>query len=139
MAPIDPKYWQKRSRRRREENPEFYMLRRAKHRAKRKDVPFDLELADIVIPDRCPIFGIKLDAHTVGLVDTSPTLDRIRGSMGYIKGNIEVISWKANRLKGEATPEQLRILADYYDQKGRKPITVKNKKSTHKAVRRQVV
>jgi hypothetical protein len=45
--------------------------------------------------------------------DNAPTLDRINNSCGYVPGNVAVISWRANRIKCDATPEELRRIADY--------------------------
>ncbi len=47
--------------------------------------------------------------------DNSPTIDRINSSRGYEPGNIEVISWRANRMKGDATAEEHRKIADRMD------------------------
>lgn len=44
---------------------------------------------------------------------TTPSLDRIVPERGYVRGNVEVISWEANRLKNSATLEQLEALVDY--------------------------
>ena len=48
-----------------------------------------------------------------------PYVDRIDNDRGYVKGNVEVISWRANWLKANATPEEMRRMADYYEQKSR--------------------
>jgi hypothetical protein len=75
----------------------------------------DVELDDIVIPEVCPVLGMKLESgegrgcH----LPSSPSLDRIDPSKGYRRGNIRVISYRANQLKSNATLEELRaVLAD---------------------------
>lgn len=50
-----------------------------------------------------------------GSVDNSPSLDRIKNDAGYIKGNVVVVSHRANRMKGDSTPEELRRLSDFYN------------------------
>jgi hypothetical protein len=84
--------------------PAYLLWVAAKSRAKKKNLPFNLEVEDIVIPDRCPVFGVPLErAEGRGADDNSPTLDKLIPSLGYVKGNIAVISWKANRLKSNGS------------------------------------
>jgi len=92
-------------------NREKYMLQNSKRRANRKGIPFSLALGDIVIPEYCPILGIKLEFG--GSVDTSPSIDRIDNSKGYHKDNIHVISGRANAIKRDATIEELVKITNY--------------------------
>ena len=88
------------------------MLSRAKMRSKAKGLNFNLDLDDIIIPEFCPVFGIKLEkAKTKGPQDSSPSLDRIRPHLGYVKGNVWVISNKANIMKSNATVDEIEHLA----------------------------
>jgi hypothetical protein len=73
-----------------------------------------LTISDVVIPSRCPVLGIAMRPGAGRLCDTSPTLDRIDNTKGYVPGNVMVISYKANRIKSNATPEELRLVADFY-------------------------
>ena len=86
----------------------------AKKRAKRKNVPFNIEVSDIIIPDKCPVFGFDL---VIGTKDKqkSPSLDRIIPEKGYVKGNIIVVSLKANTMKNNATIEEIKNLYDFYN------------------------
>lgn len=90
------------------------MLVNARWRAKRRDIPFTITVDDVHIPKRCPVLGIELVVSTKGRTDNSPSLDRINNSKGYIPGNIIVISWIANRLKSNATADQMLSLAVFY-------------------------
>lgn len=90
----------------REKNHEKAILLRAKQRAKQKDFEFNLDAVDIVIPLRCPILDIEI-IRNKSIKANSPSLDRIDNTKGYIKGNIMVISNKANTMKNNATPEEL--------------------------------
>lgn len=83
---------------------------RAKSRAARQSVPFDIELSDIKIPDKCPILGIEFSKRDV---DAAPSLDKIIPDKGYVKGNIQVISNKANRMKSNASIEELKLFSKW--------------------------
>jgi len=65
---------------------------------------------------KCPIFGVTLAFNKAGFRDDSPSIDRIDSSKGYTRDNIQVISWKANRIKGAASLEDLELLVAYLKQ-----------------------
>lgn len=98
--------------------PEKYLHRVAKHRAKKRGVEFSITPADIRIPETCPVFGFPL-VLGVGISGkpggnfNSPSLDRIDPSVGYVPGNVRVISHLANSMKRDATPAQLRQFAEW--------------------------
>jgi hypothetical protein len=94
-------------------NPQSVLITLAKYRAKRKNILFNLTPEDITIPEYCPVLGIKLQAGLGKIIDSSPTIDRINPNLGYIKGNIKIISHKANRIKNNASLEELRKVVDY--------------------------
>ena len=77
------------------------MWNSAKSRATEKGREFNIKLSDIVIPDLCPVLGVPMDR---------PSLDRIDSSKGYAKGNVRVISHRANMLKNNATIEELELV-----------------------------
>lgn len=93
--------------------PERYLLSQARHRAKARDMDFDITLDDIAIPEHCPVLGIKLEAGRGRVHDASPSLDRIDNSLGYVKGNVAVISAKANILKNHASLDEVRKIYDW--------------------------
>jgi len=96
--------------------PSWTMWVAAKQRAKNKRLPFTLALTDIpTVPDTCPILGITLKAHHTrrGPQPDSPTLDRIISSRGYVPDNVRIISWRANKLKGDASLDELEKVCDY--------------------------
>ena len=47
--------------------------------------------------------------------DFSPSFDRIYPKKGYTKGNVIVISNKANRIKTDATVKEIRKVANFYE------------------------
>jgi len=81
-----------------------------KARAKRKGTEFSIAIEDVPWETHCPIMGMELNyalCDGSGIQPQSPTLDRIDSSKGYIKGNIQVLSWLANTMKSCATQEEL--------------------------------
>ena len=100
----------------RKNKPTSIMFHSAKSRAKESGVPFEIVMADIAIRDVCPIFGIPLRmGHPLG--DDTATLDRFVPELGYVKGNICVISMKANRIKNNATLDDIQKIADWMTSK----------------------
>jgi len=87
------------------------ILYQARARAKRKGFPFDLTSEDIHIPEHCPVLGVRMHIGEMSQRDASPSLDRITPELGYVKGNVVVISYRANRLKSDADPEELERVA----------------------------
>jgi len=96
-------------------NPKTYLIRLAKIRAKENNIDFAITEEDIKIPEICPVFGYGIKHNSGSKQDNSISLDRIDNSKGYTKDNIAVISWKANRLKNNATIEDLRKLLKYME------------------------
>lgn len=107
--------WRKANNYKAEATPEQKLLYAARGRAKKKGIPFTITLADIVIPPVCPVLGIPLVQNLAGgpgagPAPDTPTLDRIIPKLGYVPGNVAVISWRANRLKSDATMAELEAL-----------------------------
>ena len=93
-------------------NSKKILLLSAKHRARKKGITCTIFEEDIHIPALCPVLGIAIEKvfnadGKRGAYPGSPSLDRIDNLKGYEKGNIQVISNKANTMKGNATPEEL--------------------------------
>ena len=89
---------------------------RAKQRAKKLGVRFDLKLEDIQIPKFCPVLGIELKPNKEMSGDSSPSVDRIHPERGYVKGNIQIISQRANQIKSDSTIEELEKLLNHMRQ-----------------------
>jgi len=94
---------------------ESRMLARAKARSTHRQSICSLTVADIVIPERCPVLDIPLVCHSgsPGGKYNSPSLDRIDTTIDYAPGNVQVISQLANSMKSFATPSQLLKFADW--------------------------
>jgi predicted DNA-binding protein YlxM (UPF0122 family) len=89
------------------------LLRSAKQRAKIKGLEFNIDVTDIELPEVCPLLGIPLFSsyrEEGKTIDYSYSIDRINPNKGYIKGNVWVISYKANRIKNDASLEELELL-----------------------------
>ncbi len=86
-------------------------LKNIKCRAKREGIPFSLNASDIIIPEYCPVLGIKLIKGN-GMYAAS--VDRIDNTKGYMAGNIVVVSMLANRIKNSATPDQILSVGNFY-------------------------
>lgn len=97
----------------------YSMLKNAQSRAREIGVPFKITLEDIpFIPDRCPVLDIPLSTQRQRpRRQDSPTLDRKSPALGYIPGNVSIISEKANRLKSNASPDELRKILFYLGEK----------------------
>lgn len=108
----------------REKHPERVMFNAAKARAKSRSVTFSISVSDISIPARCPALGIPLRRAKGVRNDNSPTLDRIDPRRGYVPGNVCVISYRANRIKNDATREELVSIAKYLSRYARRAQTI---------------
>ena len=84
------------------------MFYSAKFRAKTNNLNFDLEISDVIIPNKCPVLGIEIS--TSKEKNSSPSIDKIIPSLGYTKGNIRVISWRANWIKNNMNAEEIEKL-----------------------------
>ena len=98
--------------------PELKMLYSARESAKRQGLPFDIEEADIVIPETCPVLGLTIEKAAGSRTYNSPSLDKLVPALGYVKGNVQVISWRANKLKGEGTAKEHRLIAEWMESNG---------------------
>ena len=90
----------------------YNMFHNAQHRAKKKGIPFTISMDDIVIPEVCPLLEIPLVSTHDKRDPRNPSLDQIRPGKGYTPDNIQVISSRANWLKGDATLTELKTLVE---------------------------
>ena len=85
------------------------IIDRLKSRCAARGLDFNLVEDDLIIPDVCPVFGTPFGSD----VDSRLSIDRIDPKKGYIRGNIQIISDKANRIKSNATSEEIRLVYEY--------------------------
>jgi hypothetical protein len=84
-------------------------------RAKSAGIEHTLSKEDIVIPEFCPVLGIKLHTEDRKAKYAAPSIDRIDNTKGYTPDNIVVVSVRANLLKKDATLTEMRALVKFYD------------------------
>jgi len=97
-------------------NPAKYMLRTKRNECKKFGVEFTLEMSDLLpLPEICPVLGIKLNYVVLSgrPENNSPSIDRLNNAIGYLHGNVRVISNRANRLKSDGTAEEHQKIVDY--------------------------
>ena len=101
-------------------NPRECLVIAAKARAKKRGLPFSIVVADVDWVTHCPIFGLELDYCTTPTGerknckrDNFATIDRKEPALGYVPGNVFVLSYKANRLKQDLTLEVMERIAAY--------------------------
>jgi hypothetical protein len=94
-------------------NPEFSLWAQAKARAKKRNTSFTITKEDIIIPEFCPVLGIPLFKIGKKVGPNSPSLDCIIPELGYVPGNIVVMSFKANTMKSNASFEEIEQLYLY--------------------------
>jgi hypothetical protein len=90
-------------------------LMKARARAKERGLPFDIEEADLLpAPTHCPILGIELKYTPGARSGNSASIDRIEPDKGYVKGNVLIVSDRANRAKNDLTLDELQQIIDFY-------------------------
>lgn len=97
------------------QNIRLELFNGAKARSKNIGRDFDIDVEDIVIPESCPILGIPLDTSDR---NHAPSLDRKDNDRGYVKGNVFIISKKANRLKSDGSIEDFQKIIKYMRKTG---------------------
>lgn len=97
-------------------NPVKFILNNKRRQCKALGVEFSLDESDVSpLPTVCPVLGIVLNyVVTSGRPeDNSPSIDRFDNDLGYVHGNVRVISNRANRLKSDGTKEEHLKIAEY--------------------------
>lgn len=98
---------------RKAEDPGLHLWQQAQSRARKNGIPFDLVPTDIEVPLRCPALGIPLAPGRGRAQPSSPTLDRVDNVRGYVAGNVQCISWRANAIKKNASLDELEKIVEW--------------------------
>jgi len=91
-------------------DPRKVMLVHARIRAKKKGLVFGITYDDIIVPKVCPLLQIPIQVSKGKIGPGSPSIDRLDPTKGYVKGNVMVISHKANTAKNTLTLAELELL-----------------------------
>lgn len=91
------------------DSPVKTLLSSAYQRALKKNIPFSITEEDVFIPHECPILKVPFEYGTAYAM----SIDRRDNTKGYVPGNVWVISRKANSMKSDATPDELRKFAQW--------------------------
>lgn len=83
------------------------LIRVTRKRAIENNIPFNITIEDIFIPELCPILGIPIKRADKYQSNNSPSLDKFIPELGYVKGNVWIVSAKANRLKSNLNKDEL--------------------------------
>lgn len=108
----------KEAKKNRENNYFVAYCRGKRSECKKKGIKFNLtpEYLESIWTGYCPVFGTELHRASEGRGSTkSAHLDRLDPSKGYTIGNVAWISGRANRIKYDATIEELRAIADWME------------------------
>jgi hypothetical protein len=90
----------------------YSLFNNAKSRAKNFNLPFEICIDDIVIPSHCPLLGIPIICGRDKSYFDCPSIDRKNSKLGYTKENCWVISHKANKIKNNATLDEIILLTE---------------------------
>lgn len=102
------------------------MRRSSRARAYDKKIGFNLTVAylESIAPEICPVFGTRLVYDCDRGNPYVASLDRIVPQLGYVKGNVQIISFLANQMKSNATADQLEQFADWVKKSPISPVIV---------------
>jgi hypothetical protein len=94
------------------DDPQHYLWYVARTRSRQKKIEFTITKEDIIIPETCPILNTPLEKGD-GYLPNAMSLDRVNNDLGYVPGNVRVISRKANLMKSALTLDVLEKLIKY--------------------------
>lgn len=84
--------------------------------ARKRGIPFSLKFEELPDPPAvCPVLGIPMGFSDRRNDPSSVSMDRFRPELGYVDGNVQWISYRANTLKNNATVEEIKKLAAWME------------------------
>lgn len=99
----------------RHSDPLRYLLQYAKKRAKQQELEFSVSKEDFAadLPTHCPVLGCELTYSSSVQAFNSASLDRVDPCKGYVPGNVVIVCWRVNKLKGDASLDELSKIVAY--------------------------
>lgn len=93
-------------------DPMRHAWKELRNKCKSKSLAFNLtpEYLTSIWSGRCPVLGYTLSFETHRGCDEAPELDQFHPKLGYTEGNVAWISRRANRIKNDATLEEIENL-----------------------------
>lgn len=88
-------------------------FRRKKSNAIHAGHEWTIQFGHIEWVKECPILGLTLDYFAETTQENSPSFDRLDPNKGYVPGNVQIVSWRANRIKNDGTSEEHERIAQY--------------------------
>ncbi len=97
-------------------NPLMRLLQVARKRAKESGPQFEI-VADALLPlpTHCPVFGTRLRYGGKGFDPNAASIDRLDSTLGYVRGNVAIISRRANMIKNDGTAAEHRAIANWME------------------------
>ena len=100
------------------QHTDLYRVQREKFSRKKANATktgweWSITFGELDWPTHCPILGMELDYFLEYRAENSPSFDQIDSGKGYIPGNVQIISWRANRIKNDGNAEEHQKIADY--------------------------
>ena len=95
---------------------------RTRSKQENRECNVDAEYLKSIFPKdkRCPVFKtlfkVGVEDHKPIPTNFSPSIDRIDNELGYIKGNIQWVSMRANRIMYDANPDEVMAVGFYHYQ-----------------------
>lgn len=95
------------------QGPLARLWQKIRKRARDAGLPYDRAIEKLHFPEKCPVLGIPLLRGKNETRAGWPSVDRAIPEKGYVPGNVHVISFRANTIKGNATSAELYAVAAY--------------------------
>lgn len=101
------------------ERVKYHALVNIKERARRRGYESDLEMEDMPeLSEVCPVLGLKYNRGSLKDKNASPSVDRKNTNLPYLKKyktNLVFISHRANRIKSDASVDEIRRVLQYME------------------------